>query len=341
MLASIVALIAAIYFSKYIKRFHTYTFTFGLVILEMLAMLAMATTNSAIFIGIFFVVHFLLQSLLYVCLNIFVESFSHHAETGSIRGLFLVILNMGILVSPVIGGALLKIGSFEILYIVTSLTLIPFLYFLHKYLSHIKEPAYHSVDLFWAIRQVSRNTNLKGALIAMFIVQSFYAVMIIYSPIYLVTLGIPLTTYLSFILPLALVPLVLLPYEVGVLADTKYGEKEIMITGLCILAITAFMCVIITSNDPRVWIGILVVSRIGAALVETMAYTYFFKKIKSTDSSLNALFNNAGIFATIFIGAVGILISPFLIDRPQLMFLVLGGVILWGISYVLPIKDTR
>jgi MFS family permease len=341
MLASIGTLIASISFSRYIKRFHTYTFTFGIVICEIVALLAFATTTKPLFVGIFFIFHFLLQALLFVCLNVLIESFTHHADVGSIRGLFLVILNLGILVSPVIGGAILKVSSFEALYIVAAFILLPFLYFLHKYLSHIKEPAYESIDMFGALRQIFRSKNLTGAFIAMLIVHCFYAVMIIYSPLYLETIGISLTTYMAFILPIALLPLVILPYELGMLADTKYGEKEILIIGLCILAVTTFLFVIITSNSPIVWISVLFVSRIGAAFVETMAFTYFFKKITSRDSSLTVVFTNAYTFATILVGGVGILISPFLVARPQLMFLILGGAILLGISYALPIKDTK
>ncbi len=341
MLGSIVALLGSMYVAKYIRRFHSYAFTSALVIAEIIVTVAFGLTQSPYLIGPFFIIHFLLQTLLYICLNVFIESFSKHAETGSIRGLFLTLLNIGILISPIIAGAILSVASFSMLYIIASCMLIPFLLLVRIYLYHIDEPAYESVDMLQALRMAWHNKNIRAALIAEFIVQCFYAVMIIYSPIYLGTLGIELTVYLALILPFALIPLVVLPYELGYLADTKYGEKELMIGGLLILAATALLCVIVTSSNPAVWIVILLTSRIGAACVETMAFAYYFKKVGPEDASLTALFSNTLSFATITVGALGILIGPFLIERPQLMFLLLGCGILWGISYVLPMKDTR
>jgi MFS family permease len=197
------------------------------------------------------------------------------------------------------------------------------------------------VDVFKAATKAFRDKNLKAAIIAELIVQSFYAVMIIYSPLYLTAIGIPLTTYLTIILPLALTPLVILPYELGFLADRKFGEKEMLIIGLLILTVTTFICVILTTNDIRVWTILLLVSRIGASFVETMAFTYYFKKVDVHDPSLTALFINMHAMSTFVVGGVGMIVAPFLGERPQLMFVILGCCILWSISYVLPMKDTR
>jgi MFS family permease len=341
MIGSIGALWMSMSLAKYIRKFHTYNFTAGLVVAEILVTILLAISHNMYLVALFFIIHFVLQALLYVCLNVFVESFSKHAETGSIRGLFLALFNMGILISPLVGGTLLSRTSFEVLYIVAALMLVPFLFFLHKYLSHVREPAYHTIDMAGALKVAWKNKNIRAALIAVLVVQCFYAVMIIYSPLYLATIGIPLTVYLSFILPLALIPLVLLPYELGMLADTRFGEKELLIIGLLILVVTTFLCVIVTSSDPRIWVLILLVSRIGASCVETMAFTYFFKKVGPEDASLTALFSNAYSAATIIVGAVGIAVAPLLIMRPQLMFVILGCAILWSVSYILPMRDTR
>jgi MFS family permease len=341
MFASICALIASTFIAKQIKRYHTYGLTFGLTIAEIIVITMFAFTHNIYLLVFFFIVHYIVQTLLYVCLNVFIESFSKHAETGSIRGLFLALFNIGILISPLIGGTILENSSFEILYVVSALMLIPFMFFLHKYLSQIEEPAYHSISMLKAFKPAWRNKNLRAAMIAQFMVSCFYAVMIIYSPIYISTLGISLTTYLSFILPFSLVPLVVLPYEIGFLADTKFGEKELMITGLVILSVTTFLCVITTSTNPLVWIAILGTSRIGASFVETMAFTYYFKKIGPEDASLTAIFSNMIGVSTIVVGAIGVAVSPFIVERPQIMFVILGCAILFSIYYVLPMRDTR
>ncbi len=340
-LGSMFALIISLSVSKSIKKFHTYQFAFFITILEIVIVLLFGNTENRYLLPIYFIIHFVLQILLYISLNVFIESFSKHTNTGSIRGLFLAILSLGILISPLFGGMLLAHFSFSILYTITALILIPYLFFLHKYLSHIKEPAYHSVNVFEAAGKVFRNKNLRAAIIAELTVQSFYAVMIIYSPLYLSAIGVPLTLYLTIILPIALLPLVILPYELGLLADRKFGEKEMLIIGLLILTVTTFCCVIITTPDIRVWAILLLVSRVGASFVETMAFSYYFKKVDPHDPSLTALFINMHGLSTLIVGTVGVAVAPFLSNRPQLMFIILGCCILWSISYVLPMRDTR
>jgi MFS family permease len=341
MVGSILALIASVSIAKSIRRFHTYQFTFGVALAEIVVITIFGHTQNIYLLPVFFIVHFVLQVLLNVCLNVFIESFTVHAKVGSVRGLFLAIFNLGVLISPFIGGMILKYSSFATLYTVSACMLIPYLYFLHHYLKHIKEPAYHQIDLFGAARQAFKNKNLRAALIGELTVQSFYAVMVIYSPLYLTAIGIPLTTYLTVIIPLALIPLVLLPYELGYLADKKFGEKEMLIIGLLILTVSTFLIVITRTTDIRVWVLILLLSRIGASFIETMSFSYYFKKVGAEDPSLTALFINTQGLSILIVGTIGVIVAPFLGDRPQLIFIILGCAILWSISYILPMKDTR
>lgn len=337
-ISSIATLLASLTIAKSIKRFHTYGFTFFLVIGEIISTILFAITDNLFIIGIFFIIHFVLQSFLFICLNIFIESFSKQAQTGSIRGLFLVLLSMGYLISPLLGGVILANTSFKVLYIVASLVLVPFLYFMHKYLSHIKEPAYTGVDVFTALRTIVNNKNLRAVFISQLSVESFNTVMIIYTPLYLTTIGIPLTTYLSYIIPISLVPLVLLPYEMGFLVDNRHGEKNIMVSGLLTMIVATFLCVIVSSSDPRIWTLLFLVARIGTSLTETMAYTYFFKKIGAEDASHTALFMNIRGVSIILVGSLGFVFAPLLAERPQLMFIILGMIILWGVSNAIGIK---
>lgn len=338
---SLLALIASVQIAKSIKKYHTYRFTMGVAILEMIVVALFGLTENIYLLPALFVAHFALQSLLFVSLNVFMESFSSHANVGSIRGLFLAVFHVGILISPVIGGYILSVSTFATLYVVAALVLFPYLFLVHHYLGHIKDPAYHTINLVEALRKALRNRNIRGAVVAKFLVECFYAVMVIYSPLYLATLGIPLTTYLGFIIPIALIPLVILPYELGYLADTKYGEKEMLIIGLLILTVTTFICVLLTTSSILIWALVLLISRVGASLVDTMAFTYYFKKIGPEDPSFTALFVNMYSLAIIITGAVGVIISPLLVERPQLMFVVLGVALAWGVTAVLPMKDTR
>lgn len=341
MVGSILALIASINIAKSVKKFHTYGFTFGIALAEIVVITLFGYTQNIYLLPALFVVHFILQVLLYISLNIFIENFTLHAKVGSVRGLFLAVFNLAVLVAPFIGGTILKYYSFTALYMVAASMLIPYLFFAHKYLKHIKEPAYHQINLFGAAKEAFKNKNLRAAIIGELVVSSFYATMVIYSPIYLTSIGVPLTDYMMIILPFALIPLVVLPYELGYLADKKFGEKEMLIIGLLILTVTTLLFAVITTTTLWAWIVLLIVSRIGASFVETMSFTYYFKKVGAEDPSLTALFINTQGMGMLIVGTVGVIVAPFLGERPQLMFIILGCAILWSISYVLPMKDTR
>ncbi len=341
MVGSIMALIASINIARSVKKFHTYGFTFGVVLAEIVIITIFGHTQNIYLLPIFFITHFVLQVLLNLSLNIFIQNFTTHAKVGSVRGLFLAVFNLAVLISPFIGGTILKYYSFATLYTVAACMLIPYLFFLHKYLKHMREPAYHQVDLFGAAKVAFKNKNLRAAVIGELVVSSFYATMVIYSPLYLTALGIPLTSYMMVVLPLALIPLVVLPYELGYLADKKFGEKEMLIIGLLILTVTTFLFVVISTTALWVWILLLFISRIGASFVETMSFSYYFKKVGAEDPSLTALFINMQGMGMLLVGTVGVIVAPFLTERPQLMFVILGCAILWSISYILPMKDTR
>lgn len=340
MIAGFLTLAVSIHIAQYLKHFHTYSFTMGIVISQIIITLALGLTNNAFLLGLFFVMHFILASLIFTCLNVFLENFSNNGETGEVRGVFFTLFNLGFLVSPFISGAILAKSGFTSLFIVSSFLLIPFVFFLHHYFKKIKDHNFISVNLFQAFKKAWKNKDTRGALLAVILLECFFAMLVIYLPLRIISLGIPLTTYLTAVLPIALIPLVIMPYELGIIADTKLGEKELMILGLLILATSAFTISAITSSNILVWILILILSRIGAALVETMSYTYYFKKISAKDVDLTSLFSNMRNFSITITSFFGIIISPLVIIYPTIMFVMLGIIILWGITQVLHIHDT-
>ena len=342
MLGSVLTLFASLRFTKYLRRFHTYRFVLTVVISDILATLALILTTNPYLLGIAFLLHFCFQSLILICLNVFIETFTNHAQAGAVRGIFLTLLNFGILIAPFFGGAILSMThSFTILYTVAAFTLVPFIFFLRRFMYHAPDPVYHSIDILRALSHAWGNKNLRGAFVAVFLLECFYAFMVIYFPIYIVNIGVPLLTYLTAIVPISLIPLVVLPYELGIIADKKLGEKELLIFGLLVTAASVLTMAVLTTTVTIIWIIVLVISRVGAASIETMVYTYFYKKIGPDDVSLTAAFTNMRSTATIVMTAVSILLAPLLITHPQLIFILLALALLYGVTYILPIRDTR
>lgn len=340
-LGSLITFFVSLHITQYIKKYHTYGFTQGLLMFEFIVTMGLAFTHHPLLLAFFFVIHFVCTALLYISINTLMESVGTHHETGMMRGMFLTVLNAGIIISPFFAGAILERGDYGALYIVSSCMLLPFMFLLRRYMKHMPDPVYEKIEIGGAFKKVLHNKDIRIALVTVFLLECFYAVMVIYSPLFLITKGISLSMYLSVILPIALIPLIILPYELGILADTKTGEKELMILGLLIMSASTMVFAVTETTHLYVWILILLFSRIGAATVETMTFSYYFKKIKQTDIALITLFGNMRTVAVIVIPTIGFIISPIIALYPSLIFIVMSIALLLGALQVYPMRDTR
>lgn len=342
MLGSVATLFFALHFTAYLHKYHTYKFISLVLITDILSTFGFCFSDNIIIVGIFFVIHLCLSAIIYSILSIFLEMLTPHQEMGIARGLFSMIIGLCLIISPLIGSMIITFAGYKTMFIFSTLILVPFIILLKRYFFHLAEPTYRGLNTFKITKVAWKNKNLRGIMIGIFLVQSFYATMIIYLPLYLTGLGVPLSSYLSFIIPVSLIPFILLPYEIGFLADTKWGEKEMLIFGLIILSIATLSIAIITSTSLLVWVSILLVARVGAVFVDTMTATYFYKKIHKEDASLVMISSSMiPAIATIVVGFLGIILSPIISSYPGIIFILLGTMFLFGVSYILPIKDTK
>ena len=330
--SALLTVVIANHISQYVRRYHTYGFTYAVVAAEIAVTIGFALTTHLWLSALFFVAHFILTVILFVLLNIFVESFTPIKQTGLVRGVFLTLLNTGILVAPLIGGLVLSsqeaggdAAPYASLYIIASLVLVPYFFFLHHYLKETTEPPYETHSLVEAMRRVYKNKDLFAALLSQCALYAFYTVMIIYAAPHVTSmLSISLSVYLTSIAPLALLPLVILPYELGYLADTKFGEKELMALGLIILGATSIILGVLETSSFLIVVSLLILSRIGAACVETMSYSYYYKKIPRNDPALSAVFTNMNAVATCVVPRFLFTIAPLITLYKGLPFILVG-----------------
>src|SRR5690606_36525455 len=121
----------------------------------------------------------------------------------------------------------------------------------------------------------------------------FYAVAVIYMPLYLyMTIGFSWAN-IGFLLLLANIPFIVLGYPVGKIADEYIGEKEMMMAGLCIAALGVFGFIMSDSTSIVSWAIILIISRIGISILETTTESYFFKKKAHDDAEILSIQRNA------------------------------------------------
>jgi predicted MFS family arabinose efflux permease len=132
---------------------------------------------------------------------------------------------------------------------------------------------------------------------------------------------------------------VILQYPLGKLADTKFGEKELLIAGLLSMGIATLMLPTITEKSILIWGVALFATRAGAATTEVMADSYFFKMVKASDTGIISVYRSMLPLAYILAPLLGgILISAFGFST---LFSILGVVVLLTVLPALAIHDTK
>ncbi|MEI6480227.1 MAG: MFS transporter [bacterium] len=337
--SSIVSIILFLYSSKFLERFGSYYTMLWVAGLDVVFLTSLIASHNSFWVILFFIAHSSINPLILLNLDNFLESSSENAGTGRIRGIFLTLMNMTAVMSPIIVGSILTEGSFSSIYILSILTLLPLIYIVARRFKNLKDNNYHHIHLENSVRTFIENKDIRNIYISNLLLQIFYSWVVIYVPIYLhETLGFD-WQQLGLMISIALLPFVTLEIPIGTLADKKFGEKEILILGFIVTAIGLCIMTFVHGNNFILWTIILLIARMGASLIEITTESYFFKQINSANQNLISTFRTAGPMGYILGPLLGSILLIFIDQRYT--FLILGGIMLSGIAVALRIKDTK
>ena len=163
--------------------------------------------------------------------------------------------------------------------------------------------------------------------------------MIIYTPIYLHEYMMFPWDKIGIIFGIMLLPFVVLDYPLGKLSD-KIGEKKMLLIGFVIIALSTLVIPLIKTNTLLVWSLVLLLTRIGAATIETMSESYFFKYVDVENAEAISFFRNTNPLSFILGPALAI---PVLLYTPsfEYIFFVLGSILILGFWITLRLRDVR
>lgn len=278
---------------------------------------------------VFMVLFIIFGNLEWVSLDFILESFSTDRMSGRIRGKHLTILNMGFLLGPFISTELLeRFDFFGIFFLIFLLNAVIFVVALIG-LRNINHRFRQDIDIAGIFRKVIHRKNILRIYWISFVLDFFYALLSIYTPLYLLDLGMTFRE-LGIVLTVMLVPFALLQYPAGILADKKFGEKEFLIISLFIMGISSIATYYIGSKSVFTWSLVLFVSRIGAALVEILRDSYFYKKIDAHDVDLIDFFRTTNSLAYIVATVLAIIL---LLAFPMKAIFILVGVVVLAALY--------
>ncbi len=323
--------------SPLLRKFGNWKLMVSFLMLQMLAIFGLAFSQNALITGLSFVLFSGIAPLLLFHLDIFLETEIKTAtHVGGVRGIFLTLSNFAFVISPFVVGHILGENNYTSIYIFSFLFLLISLPILIKKFRNFKDPEYPTMHIGHALAHFIENENLFHIYITNFLLQFFYAIMVIYTPIYL-------HEYIGFswgtigeIFSIMLIPFILFQVPGGQISD-HMGEKSLLIAGLIIMGISTLFLPFLGQNVIA-WTILLFLTRCGAALVEIMNESYFFKHVKGKNSNIIGFFRTAGPVAYI---VTPIIATLFLLIFPiQYLYLLLGIILILGLQFAHRIKDT-
>ena len=323
---------------KIVKRFgKTDVFHFSLLgkIITIVFLLLVSPGIFAIALIILFIIF---SSLEWASLDVILESYSNDRMSGRIRGKFLTVINTGFLAGPFLSTWILERYDYHGIFL---LLLVFSLIGLAISIWGIKKTNHHfSADLTVkdVLKKVIVRKNIRKIFYISFVLEFFYALMVIYTPIYLIDLGISWDK-IGIIFTAMLLPFVILQYPAGILADKKFGEKEFLIFAIAIMGLSTLAAYFISGKSILIWSVILFSTRIGAALVEVLRDSYFYKRIDGYDVDIINIFRTAKPLAFICASVISAIILLFL--PIKIIFIAVGLIVLSALWPAIRLKDSQ
>jgi hypothetical protein len=342
-LGSALSVLIFLFISRVLRNVGNFKLTVLLLFTNFFAVLGMAFATSLEEAVPLFIVHLITIPLIIFNLDVFMEERigADESGTGSSRGLLLTLASLVGAISPLVSGLLIDptSGDFATAYLVSAATLVPVLIILIFFFKDFSDPEYGEIDVFSAIHTFWININIRSVFIAQFLLQMFFMMMVVYTPLYLTgTIGLSWAEF-GIIMFFAQMAYVIFEYPIGIIADRYIGEKEMMGFGFLIIAISTAWISFVTLPSVLVWSVIMFTTRIGAALVEVTTESYFFKQTKSSDAQIISFFRITRPLAYVLgavVASLSLLYVPF-----NMLFIVFALLMIPAMFCTLYIKDTK
>lgn len=306
---------------------------------NLLALGILSSVTNAKALGIFFVIYLITNSLIMFCLDELMAKYDNNKSVGKTHGIYLTVVNTAWLCSPFIVSYLIADGDYRGVYWIALICSFILIILFKRSFDKYKDPEYHELKWLDTFKLLHSHKNLRKIYRINLLLQFFFAVMVIYSPIYL-------RQYIGFewkeigiIFTCMLVPFVIFEIPLGKLAD-RIGEKFILGLGFLIMSISTIIISFIHEPNLILWIVILFSTRVGASAIQIMSDTYFFKhSVSAKDPGVIGIYRNTSPLAYII---APMFVTVFLIFLPyQYLFLTLGILMLSGIIYSATINDPK
>jgi MFS family permease len=300
---------------------------------------ALLTQISVSWLSVGIVLVFIVATnVMWVVLDILLESFSKDQMSGRIRGLHLTIMNAGLLGAPFLSILALEKFHYEGVFFILILGyIIVFLITLIGFRSD-NRVVQEKMHLRETLHKVLREKNLSRIYFISFAMEFFYAMMIVFMPLYLLSIGFSWND-IGVIFTVMLIPFVILQYPLGILADRRYGEKELLFGSIFIVFVATSVIGFLDTQSLWIWGTVLFLTRVGVAGIEILRDSYFYKQIDGDGMDIIAFFRTARPLANIMGAVLSALI--FVIFPLKSVFFMVALVLFIALFVAFRLEDTK
>ncbi len=311
------------------RKIGAYKFLMWVIALDSLSILLFAFSESAFWAIPLFVLGFALNILIYFSLDELLKISSNDSSIGSTRGSYLALCSLAWIIAELGLGTVMGGFSFRMIYLTSFAVMLVFFALSYIWLKSIPDPKYDQSGTVKYLREFFNNKNLFRAYKLSFLLQFFFCWMVIYTPIYLsFHLGFSWQE-IGVIFAVMLIPFAIIPSPLGKFSD-KIGERKMLMLGFIVLSLSTLSLFFITAHNLWIWAFLLFATRVGASTIEVMNDAYFFKHIRPENEEFVGVYRSA-FPAAYIIGPIFAFITLSLAPSFNFIYLVLGGVLLYGI----------
>lgn len=311
----------------FVKRIGNRNMILSLVLLNIIAVTFLRLGINKYQIVTAFIIFNATNTLIWYCLDIFIEHFSENEKVGAIRGAYLSLTNVAWLFAPILAGTIIGVfGGFNSLYSIVMICIVIVGLVLAFSLRKYHDGKYRALSMFDAIAAIWKRPDLLRITFINFILQFFYAWMVVYTPLYLHEVhNVPFGT-IGIMFTIMLVAFVIFQYPVGRLIDIVHHERQFLQVGVIIMAVSTFFFgySLVEGNVLAIAL-ILFATRVGASIIEVVSEGYFFKSVSENDAEIISLFRSTTPLAYLFAPLIATIVLYF--TTYNMLFMILAGIV--------------
>ncbi len=304
--------------------------TVGLAIsLMILASIGIKYLDNPTLFGIAFIMFLATQILISFSFDIFFEHNSNRDSSAKTRGSMVSLQHVGRMLGPIMAAVITVKMGMRAPYTVLMVLMVfcgILLYFSTK---KFRDKSYIPGSIIKSFDAIKSRPAVRKSLFSLLMLHIFYALMVTFVPIYLSDVKNIGTESLGLIFTIMLTPFVLLGYPIGKQIDSGVSGRRMARTGIFIMAITTLMFPFIETTSIVIWGAILLLSRVGAVMLETAGDGIFFKNINEEETELLGIMRDMqplGYFIASFLSIIVLWVGQ--IDH---IFYVVGLILTLGI----------